>query len=126
MTEKKRLLEMGFTSLLVLNCSYLLLTSDSALAQKDPVNLNIRTSIAQNDYNALRERPVMISVIKDGELLKHTEAQFNSNVKFSLPAGIYDIRLEGDGMQTLVKRGIQLKVGEETDIIGGPMHAGTG
>ena len=68
----------------------------------------------------------MVSVIKDGELLKHRESQLNANVYYSLPAGIYDIRVEGDGMQTLVKRGILVKAGEKTEIIGGPMRVGTG
>ncbi len=105
MIEKKRLLETVFTGVLALICSGILLTSDLALAQKDAVNLNIRTSVAQDSYDALKERPIMISVIKGGELVKQTEAQVNSNPRFTLSAGIYDIRLEGDGMQTLVQLG---------------------
>jgi hypothetical protein len=52
--------------------------------------------------------------------------RINSNAHFVLPPGLYDIRLEGDGMRTLVKRGIHVKAGEETPVIGGPMVAGTG
>ncbi|MCI0661503.1 MAG: carboxypeptidase-like regulatory domain-containing protein [Acidobacteria bacterium] len=126
MINKKRIVALVFACLSVLICLHLFLNSDIALAQKDPGNLDIRTSVAQKDYNALRELPVMVSVIKDGELLMHRESQFNANVSYSLPAGIYDIRVEGDGMLTLVKRGILVKAGETTEIIGGPMRVGTG
>jgi hypothetical protein len=102
------------------------LTPRSALAQREAVNLDIRTSVLEASYKALVEIPVMVSVIKDGEVVKQKEARINSNATFSLPAGLYDVRLEGDGMQTLVKRGIHVKEGERTDIIGGPMRVGTG
>ena len=77
-------------------------------------------------FQALKEIPLMVSVIKDGDVVKQKETRINSNATFSLPAGLYDVRLEGDGMQTLVKRGIHIKEGERTEIIGGPMRVGTG
>ena len=101
-------------------------THRSALAQRDAVNLDVRTSVLNASFKALVEIPVMVSVIKDGEVIKQKEARINSSATFSLPAGLYDLRLEGDGMQTLIKRGIHVKEGERTDIIGGPMRAGTG
>src|SRR5882724_6388361 len=57
-----------------------------------------------------------VSVIKDGAVVKQREIQFNSNVAFPLPAGLYDVRIEGDGMQTLVKRGIHVNEGERTNM----------
>jgi len=77
-------------------------------------------------FQALKEIPLMVSVIKDGDVVKQKETRINSNATFSLPAGLYDVRLEGDGMQTLVKRGIHIKEGERTEIISGPMRVGTG
>ena len=50
----------------------------------------------------------------------------NSTARFSLPAGPFDVRLEGDGTETVVKRGIHVQAEEETTVIGGPMRAGTG
>lgn len=75
---------------------------------------------------ALIAQPVMVSVIKDGAVVKQTELQLNSRTTFLLPAGVYDVRLEGEGIQTLVKRGIHVNEGERTNIIGGPLRVGTG
>lgn len=100
--------------------------SRPVLAQRDPTSLDVRTSLAEDSYQALRERPIMVSVIKDGAVVKQKEVQFNSNATFSVPAGLYDVRLEGDGMQTMVKRGIHVNEGERTNIIGGPIRVGTG
>ncbi len=115
-----------FASLLVVFCVADVLNSGLASAQKEATHLDVRTSVADSSFKALTGIPVMVSVIKDGEVVKQKEVHLNSNAYFSLPAGIYDVRLEGDGMETLVKRGIQIKEGERTDIIGGPMRTGTG
>jgi hypothetical protein len=88
--------------------------------------LSVRVNVASESAKVLAERPVMVSVIKDGQLIKQSEIQLNSSAYFALPGGIYDIRVEGEGMQTLVKRGILVKNGEEMWAIGGPMRAGTG
>ncbi|HEY3134654.1 MAG TPA: hypothetical protein VGL29_01270 [Blastocatellia bacterium] len=102
------------------------LKARSVIAQREAVTLDVRTSVLDASFQALKEIPLMVSVIKDGEVVKQKEARINSNATFSLPAGLYDVRLEGDGMQTLVKRGIHVKEGERTDIIGGPMRVGAG
>lgn len=97
-----------------------------ALAQRESTNLDVRTSVFDASYQALKELPVMVSVINDGAVVKQREVHFNSSASFALPAGVYDVRLEGDGMQTLVKRGIHVNEGDVTHVVGGPMRAGTG
>jgi len=97
-----------------------------ALAQRESTNLDVRTSLFDASYQALKELPVMVSVINDGSVVKQREVHFNSSAAFALPTGVYDVRLEGDGMQTLMKRGIQVKEGDVTHVVGGPMRAGTG
>ncbi len=126
MIHNDDLLPKVFAAALVLICWGMLVIPEPAMAQGDEPNLYVATSVVQASYNALSETPIMISVIMNGEMVKQTEAQVNSNTRFTLPAGIYDIRLEGDGMQTLVKRGIQVKAGERSDAIGGPMRVGVG
>jgi hypothetical protein len=103
-----------------------LLQAGPALARRDAPNLDVRVTVADDSFQALKQRPVMVSVIKDGEIVKQTETALNSAVHFSLPVGLYDLRFEGDGMQTLVKRGVHVIEGEKTEIIGGPMRAGVG
>lgn len=95
----------------------------TAVAQK---NLNIRVGLAQASYEALRETPVMVSVIKDGTVFRQQESPINSTVSFTVPVGLYDVRLEGAGMETLVKRGIHVIAGETAQVVGGPMQAGAG
>ena len=126
MNEKKSLSAAILACLFVLICAIALRTSISALAQEDQITLDVRTSVADDSFDALRQRPVMVSVIRDGEVVKQTEALLNSNARFSLPGGLYDLRLEGDGMITLVKRGIHVTSYEKTSMIGGPMRAGSG
>src|SRR2546423_68981 len=123
---KKSLVAIASACGLALVCSAVLLKPGPASAQRGTVNLHVRTSVADDSFEALKQHPVMISVVKDGQVVKQSEAAFNSSTGFSLPAGLYDVRLEGDGMQTLVKRGVHVNEGEATDLIGGPMHAGAG
>lgn len=124
--KKKRLLTAfvicALSTIVVANAP----SSRSVSAQKGVINLVVQTSVASDSFKALIEIPVMVSVIKDGQVLKQTEVRLNSQAIFSLPTGEYDIRVEGDRMQTLVKRGIHVNEGERTDIFGGPMHTGVG
>ena len=78
-------------------------------------------------YVESRQRPFMITVISDGAIVKQTEMMGWGNIQFQvLPVGIYDVRLEGDGVETIVRRGIHVTAGDKTDVIVGPMRAGKG
>jgi hypothetical protein len=100
--------------------------SSNVQTQTERTGIDVRTSVADQSYQLLKERPVMVSVIRDGAVLKQSEVRFNSNARFMVPSGLYDVRIEGDGMQTLVKRGIHVTEGDMTQIVGGPIAAGTG
>ena len=70
--------------------------------------------------------PVMVSLIKDGKVIRQQEIGLGHYVAFEgLPAGAYDLRLEGDGLKTLVKHGIQALENQETNSEC-PMVPGTG
>lgn len=68
----------------------------------------------------------MVSVMKDGKVVKQSEVTINQNISFSLPAGQYDLRVEGERMQTLVKKGILVNEDDVTRVTGGPINAGAG
>jgi hypothetical protein len=89
-------------------------------------SLNVSLRAGEKDNEALKDHPVMISVIKDGQVAAQKEVALGYSPGFNLEPGLYDVRLEGDGMVTLVKRGIHVFEGKSTDIIGGPMQAGKG
>ncbi|MBS1789360.1 MAG: hypothetical protein JST85_16665 [Acidobacteria bacterium] len=124
MSTKKVCLLIGLLSVLI--SGDWIFGSGISQAQNVQNTLDVRTSVEDGSYKVLIEKPVMVSVIKDGQVLKQAEVRLNSNAAFAIPAGLYDIRCEGDGMVTLVKRGIHVNAGEMTKIIGGPMKAGAG
>jgi hypothetical protein len=75
---------------------------------------------------ALRRRPVMVSIIQDGKLVKQYEGKLNFSHRFDdLAVGPYDLRGEGDGLTTLIKRGIVV-TSKETTTAQCPMAAGQG
>lgn len=73
----------------------------------------IYASVQVSD-NALAGRPVMVSFIQDGAIFfqEETTTTESPNVvsvgSQDSPAGVYDVRVEGDGIVTEVKRGITL------------------
>jgi hypothetical protein len=86
------------------------LSAASALAQE---KATIYASILVSD-DALAGRPVMASFIRDGAIFFQeetltTEAPNVASVgSQDSPVGTYDVRVEGDGIVTEVKRGVTL------------------
>ncbi len=122
----KAVFSLSLCALVVLLSGILWTKPGVTVAQGGVGKLEVSTTILSASYAALRENSVMLSVIKDGEVIKQTERPMNAHAGFELPTGLYDLRAEGDGMVTLVKRGIHVKAGERTDVIAGPMRAGAG
>jgi hypothetical protein len=115
-------------ALIVLTAAALALrTPRGALAQRlGNGSLAVRVDVADDSFKALQGRGVMVSVIRDGEVTAQQECHLNSSVRFELAPGLYDVRVEGDGMVTMVKRGIHVFEGKSTETLAGPMRAGTG
>lgn len=71
-----------------------------------------QTGSMQANFNAdasVRGRPVMVSVIQNGAVLTQSETVLPSARSFSgLALGAYDVRVEGDGLVTEVRRGVQV------------------
>ena len=103
--------------------SLLLGAGITAAAQTE---LAVNVQAAQKEHEAVKDHPVMISIVKDGQVVDQKEVKIGFGPNFKVEPGLYDVRLEGDGMVTLVKRGIHVFEGKSTDIVGGPMQAGKG
>lgn len=89
----------------------------------------IKPAIAQNEptgsitvwYSAQKEelngKPVMISIINNGAVIKQTEKNLSFAQGFDqLPVGTYEVRCEGEGMVTVVKRGILVLAKSATEV----------
>jgi hypothetical protein len=70
----------------------------------------IYASVEVSD-NALAGRPVMVSFIRDGAIFFQEETTTTESPNVASvgsqdsPAGVYDVRVEGDGIVTEMKRG---------------------
>src|SRR5581483_12078221 len=75
---------------------------------------------------SIARKPVMISVLRGGNVVEQQEIALGEiRTNINVEPGIYEIRLEGEGMKTLVKRGIHVNAGKATDVLA-PMSAGKG
>src|SRR5436305_1423149 len=73
----------------------------------------------------LKGQPVMVSILADGKIVGQWETKLgNSDNSSVLPYGTYDVRVEGEGCVTVVKRGITLVDTAHTILC--PMSAGRG
>lgn len=69
---------------------------------------------------------VMISVLGDGAVVKQQEVEVSGlPPNFTLPVGVYDVRVEGAGIVTVVKRGVHVTAKASTKVIA-PMRPGQG
>ena len=69
---------------------------------------------------------VMISIVSDGGVIKQQEVEVSGlPPNFTVPAGVYDVRAEGDGMMTVVKRGVHATPAGSTKVLA-PMRPGKG
>jgi hypothetical protein len=90
-------------------------SSQRVLAQ--PTLTTITIEITPSD-NSLKGRPIMVSAIRDGKVVDQGEVRIQESMasawvgatatfNSSLP-GAYDVRIEGEGIITEVKRGVQV------------------
>ena len=86
---------------------------------------------------SIRGRSALVSLVLDGKVVKQTEEDVSGpgNTFDDVPAGAYEIRVEGAGLRTLVKRNLTAVSGEEhrlqLDMVPGPgttviQYAGAG
>ncbi|MGH7588306.1 MAG: hypothetical protein ACRELU_06925 [Gemmatimonadota bacterium] len=91
----------------------ILIASISPASVRAQDKATIYASVEVSD-NALAGRPVMVSFIQDGAIFfqEETTTTESPNVvsvgSQDSPAGVYDVRVEGDGIVTEMKRGVTL------------------
>ena len=65
----------------------------------------------------LQGHPIMVSAIRDGQVVEQQETQFNGDRTLDgLQPGLYDVRAEGDGAVTEEKRGVHVFAGRSVDL----------
>lgn len=67
--------------------------------------------------NALDERPTMVSVLQDGKVIMQSEIGVGHAYQIGrLASGQYDIRCEGDGMVSVIRRGVFVTAQHTTEV----------
>ena len=91
----------------------------AALAQQTSGNLQVDPQPDREDTSkSLRTRVVMVSVLKDSAVVKQKETGMSDvPVNFTLPVGVYDVRVEGDEVTTVIKRGVHVTAGDSTNVL---------
>jgi hypothetical protein len=107
----------GFTIFALLSglAAAALLTARAATPE-EAGSMNCRFSSSEAN-KVLQGRPVMVSAIRDGQVVEQQETQFNGDRSLSpLQPGLYDVRAEGDGIVTEVKRGVHVFPGRQLEL----------
>ena len=91
----------------------------AALARQTTGNLQVDPQPDREDTSkSLRTRVVMVSVLKDSAVVKQKEVGMSDvPVNFTLPVGVYDVRVEGDEVTTVFKRGVHVTADDSTNVL---------
>jgi hypothetical protein len=83
-----------------------------AVAQTGQIEVRTSSSLA-----GTRQHPVMVSVIQNDGVVQQGETVVPSGRKFEdLKPGVYDVRVEGSGIVTQVKRGVHVIAGQTLNL----------
>ena len=81
---------------------------------------NGRFAITVKSVPALKDHPVMLAAIGNGAIVSQREIFLQQDNTWStvdnIPPGTYDVRIEGEGLVTEVKRGVQMFPGKQSDL----------
>ncbi len=93
----------------------------AVFAQKETGTLQVDPQTDKADPNpskSLSTRVVMVSVLKDGAVVKQKETGMSDvPVNFTLPVGVYDVRVEGDEVRAITKGGVHVTAGDTTNVL---------
>lgn len=93
----------------------------SVFAQRETGTLQVDPQVDSADPNrskSLSTRVVMISVLKEGAVVKQKETGMSDvPVNFTLPLGVYDVRVEGEEVTSVTRRGVHVTAGDTTRVL---------
>lgn len=94
----------------------LCLTAFAPAAEKKPTG-KITAYIADPKDEKIAKVPVMVSILLDGKVAAQSEINMDSLQIFNdLPVGIYEVRAEGAGLGSIVKRGVAVTAKGDTEV----------
>jgi hypothetical protein len=100
--------------------SGLLLSGNASLASaQSPPHGSISLRLRVNEHS-LSGRPAMVSAIRDGNIIEQEEVPLSEGRELgsdNMRPGVYDVRVEGEGIVTEIKRGIHVFNGQRTEIV---------
>jgi hypothetical protein len=103
-----------------MNARYRSTLAGLTIALATPALASAQTGSLQVNFNAtaaVREHAVMVSVIRNGAIVVQTETVIPASKSFTgLALGTYDVRVEGDGLVTEVKRGVLVTERDRLDL----------
>lgn len=79
--------------------------------------INVFLQVSAPGYSG---RPALVSAIRDGRIVEEHEVPLTTGRDFnsdSIKVAVYDVRVEGEGLVTEVKRGVRVFAGQKTDLI---------
>ena len=81
---------------------------------------NGRFAITMKFGPQLKDHPVMMSALAKGAIVSQKETFLKEGETWAtvdnIPPGTYDVRIEGEGMLTEIKRGVQLFPDKQSDL----------
>lgn len=89
-------------------------------AQRSTGNLQVDPQLDKADPTTanLTTRIVMVSVLKGENVVQQKEVGMSDvPLNFTLPVGVYDVRVEGDGVATHWKRGVHVTADNSTNLL---------
>ncbi len=112
---------MGFGMAIMLGVFVWIAEPSAVFAQKQTGRLQVDPQVDRADPNpskSLPTRVVMVSILKDGAVIKQKELGMSDvPANFTLPVGVYDVRVEGDEVTAVTKRGIHVTPDDLTNVL---------
>ena len=98
-----------------------LAASASGQAAKKPVGqVGVLSQLDEEALPELKGKVMTMTLFLDGKPVRQTDDTWNNEYGYeafwSVPPGIYDLRVEGEGAQTIVKRGILVVEDEKNEV----------